>query len=306
MEGSEEDMKSNARAGYSSLGHRFSSALQEKIQLARADFYERRDLSFNARDFEVVPIAVPMPHLHPAFESYRIAHISDLHLGQWLTGERFKGVVDLINKQDPDLVAITGDFVSYALTPVAEDLASSLEKLSPRDATVAVLGNHDHWVGAEEIREILRASNIIELNNDVFTLTKGDGDLHIAGLDDVIVNRHRLDQVMKKLPPVGPAILLVHEPDFADVSAKTGRFSLQLSGHSHGGQLVIPHLGTPFRGYYFKKYPLGRYQVAEMVQYTNRGLGTNLFWSRINCPPEITVLSLRSATASNSIGSLKA
>jgi predicted MPP superfamily phosphohydrolase len=297
VQGREEYVKSHARAGCSSLGHRYSSALQKKIQLARADYYERHgDLRFNARDFEVVPIAVPMPHLPPAFDSYRIVHISDLHLGQWLTGERLKGVVDLINKQDPDLVAITGDFVSYALSPVAEDLASSLEKLSPRDAAVAVLGNHDHWVGAEEIREILRRSNIIELKNDVFTLTKEDANLHIAGLDDVIVDRHRLDQVMKKLPPAGPAILLVHEPDFADVSAKTGRFSLQLSGHSHGGQLVIPHLGTPFRGYYFKKYPLGRYQVEEMVQYTNRGLGTNLFWSRINCPPEITVLSLRKAS----------
>jgi predicted MPP superfamily phosphohydrolase len=292
----EEDMRSHAKAGCSSLGHRFSSALQEKIQLARAGYCERRgDLRFDARDFEVVPIDVSLPHLLPAFEGYRIIHISDLHLGQWLTSERFKGVVDLINKQKPDLVAITGDFVSYALTPVAEELASSLQNLSPRDATVAVLGNHDHWMGAEEIRGILRASNIMELNNDVLTLSRGDAELHIAGLDDVIVDRHRLDLVMKKLPPSGPAILLVHEPDFADVSAKTGRFFLQLSGHSHGGQLVIPHLGTPFRGYHFKKYPLGRYQVAEMVQYTNRGLGTNLFWSRINCPPEITVFSLRKA-----------
>jgi predicted MPP superfamily phosphohydrolase len=287
-------MKSHAKAGGSSLGHRFSSALQEKIQLARASYHERHgDGGFDARDFEVVPIAVPMPHLPPAFEGYRIVHISDLHLGQWLTGERFRGVVELINRQSPDLVAITGDFVSYALNPVAEDLASSLGRLRPRDAAVAVLGNHDHWVGAEEIREILRASNIVELNNDVFTLRREEAELHIAGLDDVIVDRHRLDMVMEKLPPAGPAVLLVHEPDFADVSAKTGRFSLQLSGHSHGGQIVLPHLGTPFRGYYFKRYPLGRYQVAEMVQYTNRGLGTNLFWSRINCPPEITVIDLQ-------------
>jgi predicted MPP superfamily phosphohydrolase len=287
-------MKSHAKTGCSSLGHRFSSAIQEKIQLARAGYHERHgDGRFDAHDFEVVPIAVPMPQLHPAFDGYRIVHISDLHLGQWLTGERFQGVVDLINRQSPDLVAITGDFVSYALTPVAEDLACSLERIRPRDAAVAVLGNHDHWVGAEEIRKILRASNIVELNNDVFTLKRETAELHIAGLDDVIVDRHRLDIIMKKLPPSGPAVLLVHEPDFADVSAKTGRFSLQLSGHSHGGQLVIPRLGTPFRGYYFKKYPLGRYQVAEMVQYTNRGLGTNLFWSRINCPPELTVISLQ-------------
>jgi predicted MPP superfamily phosphohydrolase len=87
---------------------------------------------------------------------------------------------------------------------------------------------------------------------------------------------------------------LAHEPDFADISAKTNRFSLQLSGHSHGGQFVIPKLGTPFRGNGFWKYPLGRYQVKEMVLYTNRGIGTNAFWIRVNCAPEITVIDLQS------------
>ena len=101
--------------------------------------------------------------------------------------------------------------------------------------------------------------------------------------------------MLEKLPESGPAILLAHEPDFADISAATGRFSLQLSGHSHGGQMIIPGLGTPFRGSEFKKYPLGRYDVGDMVQYTNRGLGTNVFWIRINCPPEITMLNLQSS-----------
>jgi predicted MPP superfamily phosphohydrolase len=107
------------------------------------------------------------------------------------------------------------------------------------------------------------------------------------------VKKNELNKVLQKLPPSGPAILLAHEPDFADISAETRRFSLQLSGHSHGGQLVIPKLGTPLRGDSFKKYPLGRYQVGEMVQYTNRGLGTNAFWIRINCAPEITVIDLQ-------------
>jgi hypothetical protein len=106
-------------------------------------------------------------------------------------------------------------------------------------------------------------------------------------------NQQRLDLVLEKLSPGGLAVLLAHEPDFAEISAKTGRFCLQLSGHSHGGQLVLPKIGTPIRGFMFGKYPLGRYQVGDMVQYTNRGLGTNLIWSRINCPPEITVITLK-------------
>ena len=94
-----------------------------------------------------------------------------------------------------------------------------------------------------------------------------------------------INAVLKKLPNNGPPILLAHEPDFAHESAATGRFSLQLSGHSHGEQMIIPGIGTPFRGSKSKKYPLGEYKVENMVQYTNRGLGTNVFWIRINCPP---------------------
>ena len=194
-------------------------------------------------------------------------------------------------------MAITGDFVSYVLDDYIEELASSLARLSPKDATVAVLGNHDHWVGADDLRLLIKSSNVVELSNDVFTVRRSHAMLHIAGLDDIIENMHRLDLVLSKLPLSGPAILLVHEPDFAEVSARTGRFSLQLSGHSHGGQIVIPKLGTPVRCYHFRKYPLGRYQVGDMVQYTNRGLGTNLLWSRINCPPEITVFTLHSGNS---------
>jgi predicted MPP superfamily phosphohydrolase len=220
-------------------------------------------------------------------------HISDIHLGQWITAERLEGIVDLVNRQNPDLVAITGDFVSYIFEDFADELARSLGRLHPRDATVAILGNHDHWVGADNVRRFIKSGNVIELCNDVFTISRGGAMLHIAGLDDIIANKHQLDLVLNKLPSSGPAILMVHEPDFADVSARTGRFCLQLSGHSHGGQIVIPKLGTPIRSYLFRKYPLGRYQVGDMIQYTNRGLGTNLIWSRINCPPEITVFSLR-------------
>jgi hypothetical protein len=109
-----------------------------------------------------------------------------------------------------------------------------------------------------------------------------------------MLNKHRLEVVMEKIPEEGPAILLAHEPDFADVSSTTGRFSLQISGHSHGGQFVIPGLGTIIRGPHFIRYPLGKYQVNNMIQYTSRGLGTNIFWFRINCDPEITIFTLKS------------
>jgi predicted MPP superfamily phosphohydrolase len=250
-------------------------------------------LQFDPTVFEIMHMSVSLRGLEKVFNEFRIVHISDLHLGQWMSPERLAGVVELVNEQSPDIVAITGDFVSFAVDQVAADLVNSLSQLRPKIVTLAVLGNHDHWMGAEKVRSILRESNIIDLSNDVYTLHRRQATLHFAGIDDVIAQEDNLDQVLKKLPSSDPTVLLVHEPDFADVAAATGRFGLQLSGHSHGGQFVLPKIGTPLRGSHFKKYPLGRYQVKDMVVYTSRGLGTNTFWFRINCPPEITVLTLQ-------------
>ncbi len=249
---------------------------------------------FNPDDFQVEHVEVDMPGLSRLFDDYRIVNISDIHLGQWLTPKHLEGVVDMVNQQEPDMVAITGDFVSYVFDDVAEDLESSLKELKPNELSVAILGNHDHWLGADKIRKILSDCDIVDVSNDVCTVKREDAQLHIAGVDSVMLNKHRLDLVMEKLPDEGPAILLAHEPDFADISSTTGRFSLQISGHSHGGQFVIPGLGTIVRGPHFIKYPHGKYQVNDMVQYTSRGLGTNVFWFRINCDPEITVFTLKS------------
>jgi len=269
---------------------------RQKMQIAMSGFRDKLGIhEFDARDFEIVDVKVSIPDLDPSFNDYRIVHISDIHLGQWISAKRIEGVVNLVNKLKPDLVAITGDSVSYVVNEPVLEMLRFLKNLKPKDATVAVLGNHDHWVGAEEIRKVMDESKIIELENDVYTLKRGGAMLYIAGVDSITLEKHDLDVVLRKLPSSGPAILLAHEPDFADESAATGRFSLQLSGHSHGGQMIIPGIGTPFRGSKFKKYPLGEYQVGDMVQYTNRGLGTNVFWIRINCPPEITILRLQSS-----------
>ncbi|MGZ4857780.1 MAG: metallophosphoesterase [Methanobacteriaceae archaeon] len=268
---------------------------RQKMQLAMSGFRDKLGIhDFDARDFEIVDLKVSIPDLDPVFNDYRIAHISDIHLGQWISAKRIEGVVNLVNKQKPDLVAITGDSVSYVVNEPVLDMLRFLKNLKPKDVTLAVLGNHDHWMGAKEIRRVMDESKIIELENDVYTIKRGDAMLHIAGVDSITLEKHDLDAVLRKLPLSGSAILLAHEPDFADESAATGRFSLQLSGHSHGGQMIIPGIGTPFRGSKFMKYPLGEYKVEKMVQYTNRGLGTNIFWIRINCPPEITILRLQS------------
>jgi uncharacterized protein len=204
-------------------------------------------------------------------------------------------VINLINRQHPDLVAIIGDLFSYEVDGLSQQMVASLNKLQPKDASVAVLGNHDHWAGAVAVRQVLEQSNVIDLSNDVFTINKGRATLHVAGVDSVMSGNHQLDAVLDKLPPLGPAILLAHEPDFADVSSATGRFSLQISGHSHGGQWIVPGIGPPIRGMYARKYPLGRYRVGNMTHYTNRGIGASIIRLRINCPPEITLFTLMSS-----------
>ena len=269
--------------------------IRRKLQMAMSRSFDKMGLyDFNPNSFEIVPVDINIPDLDPVFDGFKLVHITDIHLGQWISIERLKGVMELVNQQDPDVVAITGDFVSYAIDHLLDDLTQSLSILNPKFASVAVLGNHDHWLGADKIRKSLKNSNILDLSNDVYTLNCQDAELHFAGVDSVMLNKNDLNKVMDKLPSNGPAILLAHEPDFADISATTGRFSLQLSGHSHGGQFLIPGIGTFVRGSQFLKYPAGKYNVGNMIQYTNRGLGTNIFWIRINCAPEITVFNLKS------------
>lgn len=248
---------------------------------------------FRPEDFAVVYEEIETNKISKEFDNYKIVHITDIHLGQWITPEKLLGLVHMINKLNPDLIALTGDYVSYSADNELFYLKTCLKKLMPKDVTVSVLGNHDHWTNPDKIRKTLKESGVINLDNDVYIIKRHNQYLQIAGVDSITVHRDNIKKVLEKLKDNEPAIMLAHEPDFADTTAATDKFILQLSGHSHGGQIQIPQIGTPIRGSNFKKYPLGRYQLKNMVQYTNPGVGTNVFWFRINCPPEITVITLK-------------
>jgi len=246
------------------------------------------------RWMDVEAVRLTLPRLAPAFHQYRVAQISDLHMGDWMNRDLLEEVVRLVNEQQADLVAITGDFVTQDAETSAQDLIKVLRTLRARDGVVAVLGNHDHWSNPDIIREVIQQSGMRDLNNSVLTLERGAALLHMAGVDDVWEQQDRLDTVLATLPAQGAAVLLAHEPDYADVSAATGRFDLQLSGHSHGGQVILPFRGPLRLPPYGRRYPVGRYQVGAMIQYTNRGVG--MLWPhvRVNCRPEITVFTLES------------
>lgn len=246
---------------------------------------------------DVTALSLGLRRLAPDFDGYRIVQLSDLHVDGVMTRERLAQIVSLANAQSPDLVVVTGDFVSHRIAFNADDLIIPLCELTARDAKVAVMGNHDQLEHLTMVRRVVAESGLNNLSNEVHTLRRGAASLHIAGVDSMYRQRARLDLVMNQLPDDGAAILLAHEPDFADVSAATGRFDLQLSGHSHGGQVRLPllfRLGLP---HYGERYVIGLHLVGDMLLYVNRGLGTTSMPIRLNCRPEITVITLLAAQA---------
>jgi len=249
---------------------------------------------------KVESVTLKLGRLAPAFHGTKLAQISDIHMGGWMNPERLQRVADAVLAQQPDILLLTGDYlIGHIFNANAEQsLQSLVHILSPLATSIpsfAILGNHDYWTNAAAVREMLRLSNIRDLTNTVFTFSRGGESLYLCGVDDIWEGDVRIDQVLEQLPERGAAILMAHEPDYADTSARTARFDLQVSGHSHGGQVVIPFYGAPILPYLGQKYPSGLYRVGDMLQYTNRGIGMLDPPVRVNCPPEITIFTLETA-----------
>jgi len=256
--------------------------------------YTLPDKKFNPKKIDLVEIDIELDNLGWEFHNYRILNLTDIHLGQWVNPEYLDELVDYVNTLNYDILTLTGDYVSYNMEDYHNSLKNSFKRLKAKDGKYGVLGNHDHWLGSEIIRNIFNESDIVDLSNDVVTLTKGEDKLNLAGVDSCTVCADNLDKVLSKLDNNYPSILLAHEPDFAKESSQTGKIDFQISGHSHGGQFIIPKVETtPFRGPNSTKYPVGLYKIQDMIQYTSKGLGTNSFRIRINCKPEITIITLK-------------
>ena len=250
------------------------------------------------RRLEVVRLELALPRLAAAFDGYRVVQIGDLHLDDWSKPARLDRIAEMVNAENPDLIVVTGDFASYSARELDTGrLVGALRRLFAPDGVLAILGNHDYLTDVELIRQCIGEAGLTELINEVATLRRGGSELHVAGIDDVMEGRSRLDLVLGELPEEGSAVLLAHEPDFADVAAATGRFDLQLSGHSHGGQVRVPLLGRVVLPPFSQRYTRGLHRVGGMLVYTNRGLGTVHARLRFGCRPEITALTLRPAQA---------
>ncbi len=247
------------------------------------------------RWFDIKTIDLSIPGLDPAFEGYRIVQLTDIHARTGVMDRQMlERVAKLANEQQPDLIALTGDYITRTPDRAGEMLENAFSQLRAKDGIVAVMGNHERGYGEDisPIEVALHAGKANILNNAVYSIDRQGSKLNIGGVDDVMFGLANLPKTIAQLPKTGTNILLAHEPDFGDTSAATGRFALQLSGHSHGGQIVLPFIPrvTPPLG---KKYINGLYHIREMQLYVSPGVGTTgIPKSRFNCRPEISILVL--------------
>jgi predicted MPP superfamily phosphohydrolase len=243
--------------------------------------FVRHRYALPAEQIPVERVTVRIPSLPSHLDGFTIGVLTDLHLGPLVAPEFVRAAAEKLAGERPDLVAVTGDFVSEA---EAVDLLG--EVLAPVRGAVGVLGNWDFDHAAA-----MCAQPVVNmLVNRGFEAAPG---LWVAGVDEVLLGSPDLDAALAGAPEGAVRVLLCHEPDYADRVERRHRVALQISGHSHGGQVRLPLIGPLLLPPLGRRYVSGMYQAACCQVYTSRGLGcAHLPW-RWNCPPEITLLVLR-------------
>jgi predicted MPP superfamily phosphohydrolase len=243
-----------------------------------------------AKSLVVEQVRIPLKNLKPALEGFKIVQMSDIHLHPYVQIDFVQKAVAMANALQPDLIVLTGDYVLQGADSIFE-LAPVLASLEARYGVFTILGNHDLWTNAKVVRAGLAEARLPVLHNEGVALGIGRETIYLAGLDDGWSGQPDLKAALDNLPANVPTILLAHEPDLADVFSLDSRVSLQLSGHSHGGQVRLPGVGAPVLPSLGQKYDQGLYKVKDMWLYTSRGIGL-IVPIRLNCPPEITEITL--------------
>jgi uncharacterized protein len=250
---------------------------------------------------DVTRLDLKVNRLSGAFDGFKIALISDLHYGPYTGEHEISAAVHDANQLRPDIVFLLGDFVTESLigrskdgARKAEPCAKLLARLEAPYGSFAVLGNHDYATNPELVAEALTSHGIALLRN-ANQLIERDGDrFWLLGLNDAMFGKAALEQALQGVPANEPKVLLVHEPDFADESSRYG-IDVQFSGHSHGGQIRFPGIHPLWLPPLANKYYRGYYRVRNLHLYTNRGIGTVALPFRFCAPPEVTLVTLRSA-----------
>ena len=253
---------------------------------------------------EVTRHEVRIPGLASAFDGMRIAQMSDLHMDEYSEAFFLRRAIEHVNELKPDAVFLTGDYVTAGITTrkfaegSAWQCANLLTGLECR-ARYAILGNHDVLVNSPLVAEALADNGMTVLVNRCLPVERAGARFWLAGLDDAVEGRPDPERA---IPPQirniadEPVILMCHAPDYADELLKhaAGRsVALMLSGHTHGGQIRLPFVGAMQLPPLGRKYVEGWFRLGSTQLYVNRGLGAVGVPFRFDCPPEITLFTLR-------------
>jgi uncharacterized protein len=254
---------------------------------------------------EITHQEIRLVGLATTFDGLRIAQLSDVHMDEFTEPLFLRHVVERINQMHPDIVLLTGDYVSYGISSrhfaigAAWQCANVLTGLACKQV-YAVLGNHDVFVDADEVTSALRDNGFTVLTNAWVPIERDGSRFWLAGVDDPVMGNPKPEQAIPSFirdVPGEPVILMCHAPDYADdlLAHPAGKaVDFMLSGHTHGGQVRLPLLGAMQLPGMGKKYVEGLFQLGRMQLYVNRGIGTVGVPFRFDCPPEITLFTLRS------------
>ena len=276
-------------------------------RLSRRRFWRRRGLitlSLSSRESaappspfspepEITEIDIWLRRLHPPHEGLRVVHLTDIHHSLFTPLEEVQVAVEMANGLRPDVVALTGDYVTLSpsyIWPAARELG----KLRARLGVFAVLGNHDFQVDAEAITRALRAQHIRVLRNSHYALRARSSTLWIVGVDDHWWQADDLPLAMRHLPAHDPKILLCHNP-LGIWQASRHAIDLVLSGHTHGGQVRVPGFRHLYRSKLGERFVDGWNRLNGTQIYVSRGIGKVVVPIRVACPAEIAVLRLHRA-----------
>ena len=242
-------------------------------------------------EIEVRKVALPVRRLPSSIEGVVACQISDFHVDRDEDLSRLGRAVELINRQHPALVLLTGDYFSgrETMRRYLAPFGRELRKLAPSVGTFAIAGNHDHWASFDDIARTLTAAGIEVLSNESRRLQIRDEALTIVGIDDLWTRRADPARAFRNVQPDDCTLVLAHNPDTA-LYTRHLQPGVMLCGHTHGGVVRLPYYGSPLKSILRlgKQFYSGLNRYRDFYIYTNRGLGTFWLRLRINCRPEVS------------------
>jgi uncharacterized protein len=245
-----------------------------------------------ARRVEVTHPVIHIPDLPPAFAGLKIALLTDIHRGPFVSAKRVARFVEKTNAEKPDVIALTGDYV-HRNKRYIPSVWTELSHLRAPLGVYAVLGNHDYWESEEMSVKAMQKAGITNLTNRNVPVERGGQKLFIAGVDDSWAGKPDLPAALEGMGEDDTAILLCHNPDYIE-KAEDPRAKLWLSGHTHGGQVCLrPGVPIVHPSKCKLRYIGGLAKCHAIQIYISRGLGTVSPPIRWNCPAELPIIELQ-------------